>query len=71
LKLGPVDSPMTRDHKKHALFGKPSKVAGDIVRAIDAGASEAFVPSFWSLIMPVVRSTPEAVFQKLPFLSGR
>jgi short-subunit dehydrogenase len=71
LKLGPVDSPMTRDHKKHALFGKPPKVARDIVRAIDAGASEAFVPSFWSLIMPVVRSTPEAVFQKLPFLSGR
>jgi short-subunit dehydrogenase len=71
LKLGPVDSPMTRDHEKHALFGKPPKVARDIVRAIDAGASEAFVPSFWSLIMPVVRSTPEAVFQKLPFLSGR
>ena len=23
LKLGPVDSPMTKDHKKHVLFGKP------------------------------------------------
>jgi short-subunit dehydrogenase len=71
LKLGPVDSPMTRDHKKHALFGKPDKVARDIVRVIDARAAEAFVPSFWSLIMPVVKSTPEALFQKLPFLSGR
>ena len=71
LKLGPVDSPMTRDHKKHALFGKTDKVARDIVRAIDARAAEAFVPSFWSLIMPVVKNTPEALFQKLPFLSGR
>lgn len=71
LKLGPVDSPMTRDHKKHALFGKPEKVARDIVRAIDARAAEAFVPSFWGLIMPVVKNTPEGLFQKLPFLSGR
>lgn len=71
LKLGPVDTPMTQDHKKHALFGKPEKVARDIVRAIDARAAEAFVPSFWSLIMPVVKNTPEGLFQKLPFLSGR
>jgi short-subunit dehydrogenase len=71
LKLGPVDSPMTRDHPKHALFGKPEKVARDIVRAIDARTAEAFVPSFWSLIMPLVKNTPEALFQKLPFLSGR
>lgn len=71
LKLGPVDSPMTRDHEKHALFGKPEKVAGDIVRAIDARTAEAFVPSFWSLIMPLVKNTPEGLFQKLPFLSGR
>jgi decaprenylphospho-beta-D-erythro-pentofuranosid-2-ulose 2-reductase len=71
LKLGPVDSPMTREHKKHALFGKPENVARDIVRAIDARSSEAFVPSFWSLIMPVVKNTPEGLFQKLPFLSGR
>ena len=62
---------MTRDHEKHALFGKPEKVALDIVRAIDARTAEAFVPSFWSLIMPLVKNTPEVLFQKLPFLSGR
>jgi len=71
IKLGPVDSPMTRDHKKHALFGKPPAVAQSIVRAIDAGAPEAYVPAFWALIMPVVRSVPEALFQRLGFLSGR
>lgn len=71
IKLGPVDSPMTRDHAKHALFGKPEGVAKPIVRALDAGTAEAYVPSFWRAIMPVVKSTPEAVFQRLPFLSGR
>jgi decaprenylphospho-beta-D-erythro-pentofuranosid-2-ulose 2-reductase len=71
LKLGPVDTPMTRDHEKTALFGKPASVARDIVRAMDAGAGEAYVPSFWRAIMPVVKNTPERLFQILPFLSGR
>ncbi len=71
LKLGPVDTPMTRDHKKHLLFGKASAVARDIVRAMDAGASEVYVPSFWGAIMPLVKNTPERLFQALPFLSGR
>jgi len=71
IKLGPVDSPMTRDHKKHVLFGKPAGVAKDIVAAIDSGTAEAYVPKFWGAIMPVVKNTPEPVFQLLPFLSGR
>jgi decaprenylphospho-beta-D-erythro-pentofuranosid-2-ulose 2-reductase len=71
LKLGPVDSPMTRDHEKHALFGKPKAVARGILRALDARVPEAYVPSFWRLIMPVVKHTPERLFQLLPFLSGR
>jgi short-subunit dehydrogenase len=71
LKLGPVDTPMTKGHKKHALFGKPAAVAASIVAAMDAGVPEAYVPSFWRAIMPVVKNTPERVFQMLPFLSGR
>jgi len=71
IKLGPVDTPMTREHKKHALFGKPGRVAQDIVRAVDARVPEAYVPAIWRLIMPLVKSVPEALFQKLPFLSGR
>jgi decaprenylphospho-beta-D-erythro-pentofuranosid-2-ulose 2-reductase len=71
LKLGPVDTPMTKEHKKHALFGKPAKVAQSIVRAIDAGVPEAYVPSFWRMVMPVVKGTPESLFQRLSFLSGR
>jgi decaprenylphospho-beta-D-erythro-pentofuranosid-2-ulose 2-reductase len=71
LKLGPVDSPMTRDHKKHALFGKPKAVARSILRALDAREAEAYVPSFWRATMPIVKNTPEWLFQRLSFLSGR
>lgn len=71
LKVGPVDTPMTRDHKKHLLFGKPDRVAAAIVDAVDRGEPEAYIPSFWRAIMPVVKNTPERLFQLLPFLSGR
>jgi len=71
LKLGPVDTPMSRDHAKHALFGKPEPVARGIVRAMDERTAEAYVPGVWRAIMPVVKNTPEALFQKLGFLSGR
>jgi len=71
LKLGPVDTPMTREHEKHALFGKPKSVARSILRALDAGVPEAYVPSFWRVTMPIVKGTPEWLFQRLPFLSGR
>jgi short-subunit dehydrogenase len=71
IKLGPVDTPMTRDHEKHALFGKPASVARSIVQALDAHVAEAYVPAFWRAAMPIVRNTPEWLFQRLPFLSGR
>ena len=71
LKLGPVDTPMTADHPKSPLFASAPAVARAIVRAIDRGAGEVFVPWFWWLIMAVVRNTPEPLFQRLRALSGR
>lgn len=71
LKLGPVDTPMTRDHTKNVLFARADGVARGVVAALDAGAAEKYLPSFWRIIMPIVRCTPERVFQLLPFLSGR
>ncbi len=62
---------MTRDHAKHALFGQPRAVARSIVAALEARVPEAYVPSFWALVMPVVKYTPEWLIQRLPFLSGR
>ncbi|HKY39482.1 MAG TPA: SDR family NAD(P)-dependent oxidoreductase [Polyangiaceae bacterium] len=71
LKLGPVDTPMTRHHDKNLLFAAAPQVARSIVSALDAGKAEPYVPAFWGLIMPLVRSAPERLFQLLPFLSGR
>jgi short-subunit dehydrogenase len=71
LKLGPVDTPMTRDHKKTRLFATAVDAARGIVAALDAGAAEAYVPAFWAAIMPIVKATPERLLQRLPFLSGR
>ena len=71
IKLGPVHSPMTRDHEKNVLFAQPEAVARDIVDAIDAGVGETYVPSVWAAIMPVVKHMPESLIQKLAFLSGR
>ncbi|MBX3233472.1 MAG: SDR family NAD(P)-dependent oxidoreductase [Labilithrix sp.] len=71
LKVGPTDTPMTKDHAKNPFFATPQLVARCSVRAIDAGEGDTFVPARWSAIMPIVKNTPEAVFQKLSFLSGR
>lgn len=71
LKLGPVDTPMTRHHHKNLLFATAPQVARSIVSALDAGKAEPYVPSFWGAIMPLVRNAPERLFQLLPFLSGR
>lgn len=71
LKLGPVDTPMTVDHPKTAVFARADRVARDIVSAIRRNRSEAYVPWFWRLIMTIVRRLPESIFQRFPFLSGR
>jgi short-subunit dehydrogenase len=71
LKLGPVDTPMTVTHKKTLVFSKTPRVARAIVSALDRRGGEVYVPAFWGAIMPIVRNTPERLFQALPFLAGR
>lgn len=71
IKLGPVDTPMTVDHPKNALFATSPRAARGIVRAIARGRAEAYVPWHWRPLMAVVRNLPEPVFQRLPSLSGR
>ncbi len=71
LKLGPVDTPMTVGHRKNPLFVGPERAARELVRAIERGAHEAFIPWYWRPILALVRVMPEAIFQRLSFLSGR
>jgi decaprenylphospho-beta-D-erythro-pentofuranosid-2-ulose 2-reductase len=65
IKPGWVDTPMTADIDKNALFAAPEGVARDIVRAIDQGRTQRYTPWFWAGIMAVVRAIPERVFRRL------
>ncbi|WP_413570354.1 SDR family oxidoreductase [Bdellovibrio sp. HCB117] len=65
LKLGPVDTPMTKDHKKTALFGKAPKVAEGIIVAIEKKKNTVYLPTVWRLIMIIIKCIPETVFKRL------
>ena len=65
VKPGFVDTPMTADLKKNALFATPEKVAHGILRAADKRRDEVYLPFFWRPIMFIIRSIPERVFKRL------
>jgi short-subunit dehydrogenase len=65
IKPGFVDTPMTAAFRKGALWAQPSSVAEGIVRAIDRGAGEVYLPRFWWVIMFVIRHIPEFIFRRL------
>ena len=64
IKPGPIDTPMTKDHKKGPLFGKAPATGQRIYEAMLKGADVLYVPWFWGPIMLVIRSLPEKVFKK-------
>jgi decaprenylphospho-beta-D-erythro-pentofuranosid-2-ulose 2-reductase len=71
-KLGPVDTPMTADHRKNPLFATAPAIARAVVEHLDRGRSEeVYLPRYWAPIMAIVRRLPEPIFQRLAFLSGR
>jgi short-subunit dehydrogenase len=66
IKPGFVDTPMTAGFPKGALWAKPHQIAAGIVSAVDRGsATVLYLPSFWRLIMLIIRSIPETVFRRL------
>jgi decaprenylphospho-beta-D-erythro-pentofuranosid-2-ulose 2-reductase len=71
LKIGPVDTPMTAEHRKTPIFARAEDVAAGIVEAIDGRRAEVYLPWFWRPIMATVRWLPEPIMQRLGFLSGR
>lgn len=64
IKPGFVDTPMTAEFPKGALWASPDTVAAAIVAAIDRGRPVAYVPGFWRWIMLVVRSVPRAALHR-------
>jgi decaprenylphospho-beta-D-erythro-pentofuranosid-2-ulose 2-reductase len=65
IKPGFVDTPMTEGMRRGALFASPDRVARDILRAAVRGRNEIYTPSYWRLIMAVIRLVPERIFKKL------
>lgn len=65
IKPGFVDTPMTADFKKGALWAKPDAIATGIVRAINKGQNEVYLPWFWRFIMLIIVNIPEFIFKKL------
>lgn len=65
IKMGFVDTPMTRDIRKGPLFAQAETVAKTIVRVIDRKNNIAYTPFFWRWIMLIVKSIPESIFKKL------
>ncbi|MEM7030447.1 MAG: SDR family oxidoreductase [Chloroflexota bacterium] len=67
IKPGMVDTPMTAHLKKGLLFAKPEDVAKGIYRAIEKRKNVVYLPSYWSLIMTIIKLIPERIFKKLTF----
>lgn len=65
IKPGFVDTPMTKEFKKGALWAQPHTIAKGIVRAIDKRRAVVYLPWFWWSIMTIIRSVPETLFKRV------
>ncbi|HCH6233232.1 SDR family oxidoreductase [Vibrio parahaemolyticus] len=65
IKPGFVDTPMTESFAKGPLWTKPSKVAKIVVKRVNKRSQLQYVPSFWALIMFVIKMIPQVIFNKI------
>jgi short-subunit dehydrogenase len=65
IKPGFVDTPMTRNFRKGALWATPDSIAQGIVHAADKRRSVVYLPWFWQPIMLIIRYIPEFIFKRL------
>jgi len=65
IKPGFVDTPMTAEFDKGALWATPEKVANEIVSAIEKRKNIIYTPFFWQFIMMIIKSVPEIIFKRL------
>lgn len=64
IKPGLTDTPMTADKSKGPLFSSADKVGALSWKAIKKGVPVAYVPSWWWLILTVVRWLPRKIFYR-------
>jgi len=65
IKPGPVSTPMTDGLAKLPLIISADKAAALILEHARKGTPVAYVPGIWKLLMTVIRSIPQAIFQRL------
>lgn len=65
IKPGLIDSPMTSDFDKGALWASTETIAPAICKAISKGKSTVYVPGFWRLIMLIIRLLPGKILYRL------
>ena len=65
IKPGFVDTPMTAEFDKGALWAKPEKVAEIIKKRISKKSSFSYTPAFWFVIMTIIKLVPNFIFNKV------
>ena len=65
VKPGFVDTPMTADFKKGALWAKPEDIAKGIYKAIEKRKDVVYLPWFWWPIMTIINYIPEPIFKRM------
>lgn len=65
IKPGFVDTPMTAQVPKNALFASAKDVGKGIFEAMLKDKDVVYLPFFWRYIMAVVKMIPEFMFKKL------
>ena len=65
IKPGFVDTPMTADIPKGALWAQPEDVAKDIGDGLEKNKNIIYTPWFWRYIMLIICHVPEFIFKKL------
>ncbi|MCZ4372672.1 SDR family oxidoreductase [Vibrio diazotrophicus] len=65
IKPGFVDTPMTADFDKGVLWAKPEKIAKIIKQRIDKKRNFSYAPSFWLIVMLIIRSLPAFIFNRI------
>ena len=67
IRPGFVDTPMTANVKKNALFAQPDAVGRTIYNAMQKQKDVIYVPGFWRFIMMAIKTVPEPIFKQLKF----
>ena len=67
VKPGFVRTGMTAGLPEPPFAADPDDIAPAIVRAIDRGTPEIYVPAIWRLVMAVIRRLPRGTMRRLKF----